>query len=207
MWNVCSRGRERCLSSLLTGFSLTWCDFQKGLEKIVIERKKESICSAPDWSVCGRIAWQVHWFARGNRFDCYKKDCISTSIFYWQTFFLRSPIVWHSFCFLSRKPPFWLSIIRTLNSKITCGVDVLIGTATKIIFIFWLHSWVQQSFCGWGNHSWNYMKWLCLPDKILKCVSRLRWLISLKVSMILVSVCQLASNRHNPHVKSKGLGK
>ena len=54
MWNVCSRGRERGQYWLLTRCSLT-CDFQKELEKIVLERKKESMRSAPDWSVCGSI--------------------------------------------------------------------------------------------------------------------------------------------------------
>ena len=34
---------------------------------MVLERKKVSVRSAPDRSVCGRIAWQEHWFARGNR--------------------------------------------------------------------------------------------------------------------------------------------
>ena len=60
MWNVRSRGRERGLSLLPAGFSLTYCDFQKELEKIVLERKKESMRSAPDWSVCDRMAWQGH---------------------------------------------------------------------------------------------------------------------------------------------------
>ena len=45
MWNVCSRGYERGLSWLLTRCSLTCRDFQKGLEKIVLERKKE--CALP----------------------------------------------------------------------------------------------------------------------------------------------------------------
>ena len=36
MWNVRSRRRERGLT----------CDFQKGLEKIVLERKNESMRSA-----------------------------------------------------------------------------------------------------------------------------------------------------------------
>ena len=53
MWNVCSRGCERGLSWLLTRCSLTCRGFQKGLEKIVLERKKESMPSASDWSVCG----------------------------------------------------------------------------------------------------------------------------------------------------------
>ena len=60
MWNVRSRGREKGLSSLRAGFSLTFRGFQKELEKIVLERKKESMRSAPDWSVCGRIAWWGH---------------------------------------------------------------------------------------------------------------------------------------------------
>ena len=55
MWNVRSSGRERGLSSLLAGCSLTCRDFQKG-QKIVLEKKKESMLSAPDGSVCGRIA-------------------------------------------------------------------------------------------------------------------------------------------------------
>ena len=46
MWNVCRRIRERDLSSLLAGCSLTCRDFQKGLEKIVLERKKESMSFA-----------------------------------------------------------------------------------------------------------------------------------------------------------------
>ena len=30
----------------------------------------------------------------------------------------------------------------------------------------------STTFCGWGNHSRIQMKWLHLPDKVLKCVSR-----------------------------------
>ena len=41
----------------------------------------------------------------------------------------------------------------------------------KIPFIFWLYFCVQQLFYGWGNYFWIQMKWLCLPDKVLKCVS------------------------------------
>ena len=39
----------------------------KRARKIVLDRKKEPMCSAPDWSLCGRIAWRWHWLARGNR--------------------------------------------------------------------------------------------------------------------------------------------
>ena len=61
----------RDLSSLLAGCSLTCREFQKGLDKIVLERKKESMRSASDWSLCGRVAWRGHWFVRGNICDCY----------------------------------------------------------------------------------------------------------------------------------------
>ena len=50
-----------------TRCSLACRDFQKELEKIILERKKESMRSVPDWSVSDRIAWRGHWFARGNR--------------------------------------------------------------------------------------------------------------------------------------------
>ena len=48
----------------------------------------------------------------------------------------------------------------------------------KYLLYFWLYFRVQQSFCGWGYHSWIQIKWLRHPDKVLKCVSRLRQLIS-----------------------------
>ena len=47
MWNVHSRGHRRGLSWLLTRCSLT-CDFQKGIEKIVLERKKELVSVWPN---------------------------------------------------------------------------------------------------------------------------------------------------------------
>ena len=37
----------------LTGL---FADYQKGLEKIVLERKKESVRSVPDWSEYSRVA-------------------------------------------------------------------------------------------------------------------------------------------------------
>ena len=52
-----------CLPSTLCH----WVWLPKRVEKIVLERKMESMLSAADWSVCGWITWQGHWFARENR--------------------------------------------------------------------------------------------------------------------------------------------
>ena len=64
MWNVRSRGRERGLSWMLTRCSLVVGRQPKWARKNS-SKEEEGINAL--WSVCGRIAWWGHWFARGNR--------------------------------------------------------------------------------------------------------------------------------------------
>ena len=88
----------------------------------------------------------------------------------------------------------------------------------KIPFIFWLYFWVQQPFCGRGNHSRIQRKWLHLPNKVLKCVSHLQQFVlqsrykskfnmvmSRCVFVLLASAYQLASSRHNPACEAPGI--
>ena len=42
-------------------------DYQKGLEKIVLEREKESMRSVPDWSIRSRIVRRGQGLAKGNK--------------------------------------------------------------------------------------------------------------------------------------------
>ena len=42
---------------------------------------------------------------------------------------------------------------------------------TRYLLDFDFISGFQEPFSGWGNNSWIQMKWLCLPVKVLKCIS------------------------------------
>ena len=79
------------------------------------------------------------------------------------------------------------SLASLLSVKAAKELLVKRRKEVKIPFIFWLNFQVQQLFCGWGNYFWMQMKWLHLRDVVLKCVSHLRWLISLN-SVFLCSV-------------------
>ena len=60
----CKRGLSELLAKMLSKV-VSW--LPKGLEKIVLERKKESMGSAWWFVDYSWIAWQGHWFVKGNR--------------------------------------------------------------------------------------------------------------------------------------------
>ena len=124
----------------------------KRTRKIVLEKKKESMRSVPDWSVYSRIAWRGHWFAKGNRSVTATGSFGMILSFISDSFFFFLPYSLAVFFCL------WTAARELKKEEKKQGYFYAQTLGFNDCSVVWMFSWTRRNSCVSQTRHWNILQ-------------------------------------------------